>query len=345
MAGPDRKSALDLKLDLLKQGPGFSFVQVLRLLRRIGGGDGEEPADGGERGRGGRNLRIRPDLSLGFPPADVVRIEETPGGPAGYDVTVSFLGLYGASSPLPTFYTEDLIDERLSDSTSTRDFLDIFQQRLYTLLFQAWSKYRLFVKVAEEETPEDIGKLFCLLGLGEPELREVAGGAYPLLRYLGLFTQHPRSAAGLEGILRDTIGGCRVELVPCVLRKAKVPPDQRALLGETGNRLGEDCFLGDEIDDRMGKFRLRVGPLDADRFDSLLPGRSLNRRVTAIVEIYLTDPLEYDIELVLAEGEAKTACLGAPRWSALGLDTWSFSGGVLPEVGVTFPPQPLTEVA
>ena len=33
MAGPDRKSALDLNLDLLKQGHGFSFFQALRLLR------------------------------------------------------------------------------------------------------------------------------------------------------------------------------------------------------------------------------------------------------------------------------------------------------------------------
>jgi len=64
-----------------------------------------------------------------------------------------------------------------------------------------------------------------------------------------------------------------------------------------------------------------------------------------MVGLYLTDPLEYDLELVLSEGEAKTICLGTPRWSALGLDTWSFAGGMLSEVGVTFPPQPLSEVA
>ncbi|MHB1011537.1 MAG: type VI secretion system baseplate subunit TssG [Desulfobacteria bacterium] len=342
MAGPDRKSALDLKLDLLKQGHGFSFFQALRLLRRVGGAGEESP---GEKEGADRTLRIRPDLSLGFPASDVARIEETPGGPAGYRVTVSFLGLYGASSPLPTFYTEDLIDEQLSDSTTTRDFLDIFHHRLYLLLFRCWSKYRQLVKVVEEESPEDLEKLFCLMGLGEPELRNVAGGPYGLLRYIGLFTQHPRSAAGLEGLLQDVIGGPSVELIPCLLRKARIPPDQRAVLGESGRRLGEDCFLGDEIDDRMGKFRLRIGPLDANRFDSLLPGRPAHRRVAAMVGLYLTDPLEYDIELVLSRGEAKTVCLGAQRWSALGLDTWSFTGDMLAESGVTFPPQPLSEVA
>lgn len=211
MAGPDRKSALDLKLDLLKQGHGFSFFQALRLLRRCGGAGEESP---GDREGADRSLRIRPDLSLGFPASDVARIVETQGGPAGYRVTVSFLGLYGASSPLPTFYTEDLIDEMLADSTTTRDFLDIFHHQLYILLFRCWSKYRQFVKVVEEESPEDLEKLFCLMGLGEPELRKVAGGQYGLLRYLGLFTQHPRSAAGLEGLLHDAIGGPPVELIP-----------------------------------------------------------------------------------------------------------------------------------
>ncbi|HQT96313.1 MAG: type VI secretion system baseplate subunit TssG [Desulfobacteria bacterium] len=341
MAGPDRKSALDLKLDLLKQGHGFSFFQALRLLRRCGVA-GEES---GDREGSDLNLRIRPDLSLGFPASDVARIEETPGGPADYRVTVSFLGLYGASSPLPTFYTEDLIDEQLADSTTTRDFLDIFHQQLYLLLFRCWSKYRQSVKVVEEESPDDLEKLFCLMGLGEPELRKVAGGPYGLLRYLGLFTQHPRSAAGLEGMLRDAIGGPPVELIPCLLRKARIPPDQLAVLGESGGRLGEDCFIGNEIDDRMGKFRLRIGPLDADRFDSLLPGRPAHQRVAAMVGLYLTDPLEYDLELVLSGGEAKAACLGGQRWSALGLDTWSFTGDMLSEAEVTFPPHPLSEVA
>jgi len=146
-------------------------------------------------------------------------------------------------------------------------------------------------------------------------------------------------------MLQDALGGPIVELIPCLLRKARIPPDQRAVLGESGHRLGEDCFLGNEIDDRMGKFRLRIGPLDADRFDSLLPGKPAHRRVAAMIGLYLTDPLEYDFELVLSRGEARTACLGAERWSALGLDTWSFSGGTLSEVGVTFPPQPLAEVA
>lgn len=340
MAGADRQPSLDLKLDLLKQGHAFSFFQALRLLRLLGGRQG--PAGDGP---GEPDVRIRPDLSLGFPASDIARIEETASGPAAFRMTVTFLGLYGVSSPLPTFYTEELIDEALSESSTARDFLDAIHHRLFILLFRCWSKYRPFVRIVEERDEDDLEKLFCLMGLGEPELRRFAEKAPGLLRYVGLFARHPRSAAGLAGMLRDALGGVSVKVVPCVPRKAVIPPDQRTLLGVSGGRLGVDCFVGHEVDDRMGKFRLKIGPLGADRFSSLLPGREEHGRLALLVGLYLTDPLEYDLELVLAAGEAVTARPGAPRWSSLGLDTWIFSGSDLGEAAVVFPPQPVAEVA
>jgi len=340
MAGPDRRQAPDLKLALLRRGHEFAFYQALRLLRIVSGARGESGAPAADP-----DVRIRPELSFGFPPADVARIEETPEGPAGHRMTVTFMGLYGVSSPLPAFYTEELIDDAHAESCAARDFLDILHQRLYLLLFRCWAKYRLFVRVAEEGDPAELEKLFCFVGLGERPLRAAVPGAHGLLRYAGLFTQFPRSAAGLRGLLRDALGGVPVEVVPCVPRKASIPEDQRARLGEGGVTLGADCYLGSELDDRMGKFRLQIGPLEADRFDALLPGRADHARVAFLVGLYLTDPLEYDLELVLAAGEARTARPGAPRWSSLGLDTWIFSGERVGEVAVAFPPQPLSEVA
>ena len=56
--------------------------------------------------------------------------------------------------------------------------------------------------------------------------------------------------------------------------------------------------------------------------------------MAAMVGLYLTDPLEYDLELVLSRGEAKTACPRSAALVPLGLDTWSFSGDMLSEVGL-----------
>ncbi|MGB9701073.1 MAG: type VI secretion system baseplate subunit TssG, partial [Thermodesulfobacteriota bacterium] len=122
MAGEDRGSSLNLKLDLLEKGHEFSFFQALRLLRRLTKGI-EQPSP---EGRG--HIKIRPHLSLAFPPADIAQIEENAEDPFSFTVTATFLGLYGSSSPLPTFYTEDLLAEAMEEETVTRDFIDIFNQ-------------------------------------------------------------------------------------------------------------------------------------------------------------------------------------------------------------------------
>lgn len=336
MAGADRESPAALKIDLLKDGPSYGFFQAIRLLRMVSATPPEgEETDHPAHGR----IRVRPELSLRFPPADIAKIEETGGEAPGFLVTVGFLGLYGVSSPLPTFYTEDLFAEEEEESSAGRDFLDILNHRLYALLFRGWAKYRSFLQVVEEKNAGDIEKLFCLVGLGESALRESALEPYSLLRYAGLVTQYPRSALALATLLRDALGDVPVDILPCVKRTVRIPEDQRIALGEIACTLGGDSRIGLELDDITGKFRLLLGPVSIDRYNSLLPGNALHRKMASLVRFYLADPLEYDIELTMAEGEGGTVRLGADRLSTLGWDTWIFSGEKLGEVMAVFPPQ------
>jgi type VI secretion system protein ImpH len=337
MAGPDRGPFPDLKTNLLKEGHAFSFYQVIRLLRLLG--------QSVERTRepdsmGADVVRIRPSLSLAFPPADVERIEKREDDERPqYLVTATLLGLYGPSSPLPTFYTEDLIEEAAADESVTRDFVDIINHRLFWLLFRSWTKYRQLIQVVEEKNPEHLERLFSLVGLGEKELREEVPEAFSLLRYIGLFTQFPCSAAGLKALLQDALDGVPVDVMPCILRRAKIPEDQRLCLGAPGGVLGGDCYLGEEVEDRMGKFRLLLGPVNRQQFQSLLPGGKGHSTLSHLTRLYVTDALEYDVELTLAKGQAKSACLGMPEWSRLGWDTWVFSGELWEEVQATLQPQ------
>jgi type VI secretion system protein ImpH len=336
VAGADREPSASLKLDLLKEGSKYEFFQAVRFLRLLSRPvAGREEPEHGQRDR----IRIRPELSLRFPPADIVTIEEAEADAPGYCVTVAFLGLYGASSPLPTFYTEDLIGDAGEESSAPRDFLDILNQRLYTLLIRCWGKYRTFLQVVEEKDPVDVERLFSLVGLGESEHREGLAEPYALLRYAGLVTQYPRSALALATLLQDALGDVPVDILPCVRRTITIPEDQRFALGSTSCVLGVDSRVGLELDDRTGKFRLQLGPVSIDRYNALLPGNSLHRKMVSLVRFYLTDPLEYDIELSMADGEAGTVRLGADSLSTLGWDTWIFSGEKLGEVMAVFPPQ------
>jgi type VI secretion system protein ImpH len=332
---PDPKAGL--KQEVLKEGPAFSFFQLIRLLRLFAmraSGTQTSPSDFREK------IRIKPNLSMAFPASDVEKIEQfaDPEDPH-FLITVNFLGLYGSASPLPTFYTEDLIDEAAEDESVSRDFIDILNERIFALLFECWGKYRQSLQVVEEKNPQHIERLFCLLGLGEASVRKDIPEPYRLLRYIGLFTQFPHSALGLRTLLNDALGGIPVEVIPCLERTAKIPEGQTLRLAVSGCRLGADSYLGDELPDRMGKFRIRLGPLTRAEFKRFSPGAEDFNRVSFLTDLYFVEPLEYEVQLILAQGEALTVCLGDPARATLGVDSWIFSTPEMKETRAVFSPQ------
>ena len=339
MAGANRGPAtamsgsepLDITADLMSRAWSYSFFQAMRLLQRL---------TAGERSAGAPvfdPIRVRPALNLGFPAADIAKIEAVEFDDQNrYLITATFFGLYGSSSPLPTFYTEELINEAGQDETVSRDFLDIIHNRLYSLLFQAWLKYRLFFQVAEAQNDFYLERLFCLIGMGAPKLRNRIADPRGLLRYIGLFTQFPRSATGLITLLRDAINDVPLQLVPCIHRMAKIPEAQRLRMGMSGSTLGVNTYVGKEIEDRMGKFQIKIGPLCQADFLRFTPGNPGHTKLTALTELYITEPFEYEVELVLAANQAETVCLGDPVRSVLGVTTWVFSEENLGEVHTRF---------
>lgn len=336
MAGQTGLSTFDIATEILEKDRRFSFIQVMRLMRLLGHSP-ENVEDTQTFVRQAQSLRIRPKNNLSFPASDVASIERTEGEMPGILVNATFLGLYGPASPLPTFYTEDLIQQESDEESAVRDFLDIFNHRLFMLFFRCSMKYRLFFQVCEENNPEILNKLYCLIGLGEVRHRRDMPYAYSMIRYSGILSQHPRSAWGLETMLNDAFSYAPVKVMPCVCRRVKIPLSQRLLLGRTGSYLGIDSVIGAQISEQTGKFRLRLGPVNYPLFQTLLPGSEENKRLSELTRFYLLEPLEYDMELILREGEAPCVRLGAETARRLGMDTWIFSCEKIGEVRAVFP--------
>lgn len=323
--------------EFLRNGRRFSFIQAARLLKAYTASESaEDPEVEAEAGRSAEDfwrhtLRVRPNLDLHFPGTDITAVDRVSDPETGeaprYRITATFLGLYGVSSPLPTFYTEDLMDEAREDSSVIRDFMDIVNGPLYPLLFMCWSKYRLGIRVAEEKSSRDLERLFCLAGMGDSAARDRVDAPYSLIRYAGLLTQSPRSALGLERLLSDALGEARLEVIPGIPRKAVIPEDQRLFLvaGITEKRLGRNSFLGRRIKDRMGKFRVRISPVDADDFQAWLPDTPRFEKLRSLIRVYLDQPLAWELEVILAEGEVSAARPGKSAWGRLGWNTWLFA--------------------
>ena len=334
MGAKTRRTPPPVDEQLLQRPREFAFIQAVRLLKlKSGQTSGQDLQEFFSR-----TLRVRPHLSLGFPGTDVSGLEETEiGEQPQYRLTASFLGLYGPSSPLPTFYTEELLDEAREDHSGLRDFLDILNNNFFIKLYKIWSRNRPAVRIAEEGDEEALERAFCLMGLGHESLRNRFSEPYQTLRYTGLLTQYPRSALGLQTALADRLGGLPVRVEQCLPQKLSVPQDQRIRLGRSGNELGQETVLGCEITESMGKIGIHIGPLDRDAFQRLLPGSDLHAALEEQVALFRAQALSHEVRLTLERGACSTCTLGSGVWSRLGLDTWLFSEESEGPVSVTFP--------
>ena len=261
--------------ELLETPKEFSFTQAIRVLKQAFGPKGSQGKDIFLK----QQLRVRPYLSLGFPPNDLVGIEEIPGESEDepdalrrFRMTATFLGLYGPSSPLPTYYTEELLDEQSEDKSVSRDFLDIVNHGFFVLFTLADSYYRLSRQLCEENDHDILLRLFALVGLGHEEmLKRIFHTPGALLRSVGLLTQFPRSAAGLRGLLADRIGA-PVRVKQCASRAMQ--PSLRtnvAVCNREENALGQGAWIGFTTPDAMGKIAIIAGPLDGYHLQAVPP--------------------------------------------------------------------------
>jgi len=340
--------------DLLRQPQRYAFAQVVRLLCRWANPRNSWELETFLRG----SLRFRPDLSLAFAVSDVAALElDLPDRPAAnatdatarpFDkarITATFLGLYGAASPLPKFYTERLLDEQAEDASASRDFLDIFNNQfflLHSLIASCSNPLRRHMLTFDRKAGR---MLMALASFGGDALRARLPDERFFLRYAGFFFQQTRTASGLRAILADASGCAKTRIRCNALRLARVPSAQRLRLGLSAATLGEEATLGDAVPCYEGKIVAEFDSLDEKTFRGLLPGSLLAGVLHALIRNYCRQPLEYAVTARLLPNEARPVCLGgdgAGRFASLGLDAWLGFGGSdlsapLPPVLADFP--------
>jgi len=346
---------------LLSHGWTFDFFQAVWLLERAS--EGLVPV--GERGPVAREgFRFRPDLSIAFPATDVRRIErreDRVGDTAYYLVEVTFMGLYGVSTPLPLHYAVDVlrsVDGSAAVSveggpqgpssatdrsapgvraTPLRDFLDIFHHRLISLFYRSWLKYRYDRAFGAPNRDAITDYLLWLIGCPRSYDRETLGvPPLELLRYAGALTQHPRSAATLEGVLFDYWLGLPVTVEQCVGRWVAIAPADQNRIGLANSRLGESVTIGEEVYDLSGSFNITVGPMDWSTYLMFLPGEACWAETCSLVRLYCCDPLSFTLELSLRAAEAPPTRLSSGVTAGrLGFTTWLRTAD-LPATSVTF---------
>lgn len=325
MAGPDRESHHPLIRRVEREARQFTFFQAVRLLERAS----PDAVPVGHRGPAGREaVRLRPTSSLAFQSVDVLRVVRREAEGPEHLLTTSLVGLYGTSSGLPAYFSEDILayeTQNAPEPDPVRLFLDILNHRLLSLLYRSWEKYRWPFRYRAGAKDAISREILSLLGIGTEVLeREIGVPPERLLRYAGFVTQRPKSAAALAGVLSDYFGGPRVRISECVLRWVPVPERDRNRLGVSGSTLSRDFVLGESVQDEAGKFRVHLGPFEDDPpFEDFLPDSQNAADLGALVQLLVPDPLDYDVELTVRGPHVPALRLASDESaSRLGWTSW-----------------------
>ena len=189
--------------NIIEKPKRFDFFNVVSTIQR----SHPEAQPVGGRGLPQKEIiRFTPHLSMGFPSSEIeaVELETDADHNQRFAISSNIMSIYGHASPLPAYYSEQLIEfERDDDNTLPRRFLDIFNHRILSLLFRAWQKYHAESDFHGDGSSFYARRLSTMLGLDVPANKHLSIPAHAMLGYAGLLSQQPRSAAALEAIVAD----------------------------------------------------------------------------------------------------------------------------------------------
>lgn len=304
---------------LYAEGQRFDFYQAVKLLELLHGaassvGDGIRP----DR----EAVRFQSTVEQAFTGTDIASVQPDVDGQTL--MRVNFMGLAGALGPLPAPYTRMVLSRLHDGDTVTRDFLDIFNHRLISLMYRVRKAHRVSFGGEAPGADRFASYLYALLGLGTDGLRDRQ--AIPdvvLLHYAGLLAQQPRSAVGLQTLLADyfKVG---VEVRQFRGHWVRLDEDQWTAIGESGRNqaLGRGALLGQRIYDVQGSLEVQLGPLDLRDYLDFLPIGHGFRSLNALARFYLQETLDFDLRLTLKAVEIPRLRLGSAEGARLGWTTF-----------------------
>ncbi len=286
MARTNRKSIPTVKDILFAEPYRFEFHQAIKLLEYLHPkaapfGETVDPTD--------EVVTVKSRVYLESLSSDIYSLENM--GRYDYQpllMNVNFMGIAGIQGPLPYPYTEMIIQRVRAGDSSLKDFLDIFNHRLISILHRIRKQYMISLNTQSPEKTEIAIGLKSFLGLGQRALQNrLHVQDRSLLDYAGLFWINPRSADGLDSVLTSYFN-IPLSIDKCVGGWRSLSSDQVTRIGTQGQwqKLGQGAAMGTRVWDQQGFINLNIGPLNPDQLDVLLPNGLGFKKIQDLIKLY-----------------------------------------------------------
>jgi len=296
----------------------FDFYQAVRLLE----------CQYKDKPRLGKTLRPSDDgIRFGQKPANIfapssiasIHLEDN----ERVRMQVYFFGMFGPNGALPlhlTQYTQDR--QRTARDEALTHFMDLFHHRLLSLFYRAWANKEPTVHYDRPDEDHFHRYLGSMQGIGSPALQNRdAMHDNSKLHYTAHLSSSTRHAEGLVAILQAFFNA-PVTIKEFVGEWLKIPEQSYCCLGinNEGGSLNEDAVLGGKSWQRQYKFSIRIGPMNLEEYQALLPEKKKHKQVATLIKNYLGFELSWDMQLILSKQDVPKTCLG--KYGQLGQSSW-----------------------
>jgi type VI secretion system protein ImpH len=279
---------------------------------------------------GFKNIRFYSNPGMSFSSREVERIQlsgcfdDSDDGQPDYKVFVNTGGLCSDAGPLPLWFDELLAQEDIDDAP-VGDFLDLFSNRFVGLLYAGWRANSTAISYVPGGKDSVSQLLFSIIGLLDAQ-EKISHEPDParLLGYAGTLGQRPRSAAALQCLLRSYFPSVPIRIRECIKKMIRISKHQRCRLGQQGSTLGGDMHIGERVADISGQFRIEIGPLDLESFETFLPKGKYHDSLVRLVALYASYSHGWDISLRIKGDSIPLLRLGDKKdpGTRLGYTSW-----------------------
>ena len=239
-------------------------------------------------------FRANPSLSFAKTEISTLRFIETDEG-VNVEVTMNFLSLFGASSPLPSHYSEMVLESADSDFV-LKDFLNLFNHRLQKTLYPIWERHRYHIQYENGLGDQFSKYVLSTIGLySQSQNKNSKLDLNKLLPYAGILSMKQKSTGSLVAILRHYLEHDDLEIIQCMPMQEEIPSWQYSYLGQENCVLSKNTLLGESIQTNSSKFQVLLKNIAfEDLYKYSLHGEKM-QELDELVGLALNEPLEHEL--------------------------------------------------
>lgn len=238
------------------------------------------------------------------------------------EITLNFLGIFGSSSPLPSHYSE-MVLQSLDIDRVLYDFLNLFNHHLQKFIYPIWEKHRYYIQFKKDLSDKFSKYILSFLGLYSNTIENNSLLNFSkLLPYVGILSMKYKSAGTLKSILRHYLSHKDIEIIQCIPDKYNIPNWQYSSLGKENIFLGENFLIGESVISKNGKFRILLKNVTTDDLIKYsILGKKMDE-LNDLISFSLKEPLKYEVSLEIKKERKIQLKLNQEKKRFLGINCW-----------------------